>query len=172
MAVLNMGDKLTHKESGDEAEYFLAVPTVTHGFMHILKTAGGYVMRLTGDLEAEFKKKGEVQTLAESGSPLTAVDQSVMNELADLKALIRGMGVKVDNPTGEQGTPLAPVTAANDEASSAATAPWVPDAASHLAPTTPTPPTVPTPADEETDEEAAAPDEPETVEPPANSIPF
>jgi hypothetical protein len=167
MAVLNMGDKLTHKESGDEAEYFLAVPTVTHGFMHILKTAGGYVMRLTGDLEAEFKKKGEVQTLAESGSPLTAVDQSVMNELA----LIRGMGVKVDNPTGEQGTPLAPVTAANDEASSAATAPIVPDAASHLAPYTPTPP-APAPADEETDEEAAAPDEPETVEPPANSIPF
>jgi hypothetical protein len=126
---------------------------------------------LTGDLEAEFKKKGEVQTLAESGSPLTAVDQSVMNELADLKALIRGMGVKVDNPTGEQGTPLAPVTAANDEASSAATAPIVPDAASHLAPYTPTPP-APAPADEETDEEAAAPDEPETVEPPANSIPF
>lgn len=173
MSTLNMGDKLTHKESGDEAEYFVSVPTVAHGFMHVLKSAKGYILRLTGDLEAEFSKQGETQTLAESGSPLSTVDQSVMDKLNGLEALLKSLGVTTDNPTGSVGTPAgtAPATPAT---------PAVPDAAAHLAPTDPvvTPPLPLTAPTEGTEDPAAAAtaSEPEvsaeTVEPPSNSIPF
>jgi hypothetical protein len=82
---LTAGDTLVNKD-GVEADYFTAVPTLVHGALHILKSAQGYVYRLTGDLESEFSKKGEPQTLAESQTT-TVSDPSVMAELAELKAM-------------------------------------------------------------------------------------
>jgi hypothetical protein len=156
--MLNLGDKLRHIESGIEAEYCYAVPTATHGFVHFLKTAQGYVQRLTGDLETEFARPESTQSLSETDG------SSASNESALLDALIQRLqaegvipaGNPVEPPAGAS-IPLTPTLTAPNPAP----APVVPDVSAHL------------PAASQTDAPTeVTPSEPESLTPPPNSIPL
>lgn len=104
---LNTGDKLTHNESGQEAEYLAAVPTAGHGFLHVLKGAAGYILRLTGDLESEFSRTGASETLAAENAT-TEPDL-----IARFESMLRSYGLtKEDAAKAAAGTP-APVPEAH-----------------------------------------------------------
>lgn len=159
MSTLTTGDKLTHTDSGVEAEYVTAIPTAGHGFLHLLKSAEGYIFRLTGDLEAEFSQEGKSTTLAQDQTP-----QSMEAELlAKMEAMLnRALAA---NATGNAPAPVAADPApATDEPQGAQTSPLplIPDASAHL-----------DPAAENAGLAAQEPaDEPKPVDPPPNSIPI
>jgi hypothetical protein len=160
LSALSAGDKLTHTESGEEAEYVTAIPTAGHGFLHLLKSATGYIFRLTGDLENEFAKAGQNTTLAEAGAGVSNVEHDLF---ARLEAMLTRAGL-----TQQQ---------AQDVAQGGQTGP-VPDVAAHLpagvaapAQADPTPPAEDTAPAEET-APVEAPAAPAETTPPPNSIPF
>lgn len=55
MRTPNTGDVLQHIESGNLATFLASVPAIGAGVLHILSTDAGYVFRLAGDLENEFR---------------------------------------------------------------------------------------------------------------------
>jgi hypothetical protein len=156
------GVTLEHIKSGLEAEYVAAIPTVENGFLHLLKSAKGYIYRLTGELEAEFKLPGEVQSLAQTGAGVSATETNILAELAQLREMLAAQN-------NAQGTATATVDAPEPTEVDVPENPSVPSMFGPID----TAKTVPTDTPETSDTpDMPVTDAPEPVEPPADSIPF
>jgi hypothetical protein len=159
------GVTLEHIKSGLEAEYVAAIPTVENGFLHLLKSAKGYIYRLTGELEAEFKLPGEVQSLAQTGAGVSATETNILAELAQLREMLAAQN-------NAQGTATATPTPVDAPEPTEVDVPENPSVPSMFGPID-TAKTVPTDTPETSDTpDVPVTDAPEPVEPPADSIPF
>jgi hypothetical protein len=166
------GVTLEHIKSGLEAEYVAAIPTVENGFLHLLKSAKGYIYRLTGELEAEFKLPGEVQSLAQTGAGVSATETNILAELAQLREMLaaqnnaQGTATATPIPVASSPAPVVPPEPTEVDV------PENPSVPSMFGPVD-TAKTVPTDTPETSDTpDVPVTDAPEPVEPPADSIPF
>jgi hypothetical protein len=105
---LQTGEVLEHIESGVEAVYKAAVPTLGHGLLHILVGPTGYLHKFTSELEQDFKVPQSEVALPAVSDPFAGITS---DDIQKLLALLHAQGGTTAAaqvaPTQEQVAPAA-----------------------------------------------------------------
>lgn len=91
---LQTGSLLEHLESGAEAAYKAAIPTLGHGLIHLLVGPSGYLLKFGHELEEEFNVPSSGPIHVED--PLQGITSQDVKELL---GLLRSKGGATANAT-------------------------------------------------------------------------